>query len=200
MGRNTGTSTRAVDREQVFAAFGQRADAAVHDDLQRRAVALQLVHDAVAQRRDLAVLLRRQTVQPGVAGVHDERVAAGGRRRLDEGVEAVRRFVAIDSDAGLHRDRQGARRAHRGDTVGDAGRFGHETCTEASALHPIAGAAHVEVDLVVAGIRREPGAARELGRFGAAELERDGVFRRVEAEEARGVAEQQHAGLDHLGI
>src|SRR3546814_17201901 len=67
-------------------------DAAFEDALERRKVALQLVYDIVAQRRHLAVLLRREAAEPGLAGVDGEGAAAGGGDLRHEGLQ---RLVAV---------------------------------------------------------------------------------------------------------
>src|ERR1700752_4854418 len=52
-----------------------RLDAAVDDDPELRKLALQPVDVIVLERRDLAVLLRRESLQYRVARVDDERAA-----------------------------------------------------------------------------------------------------------------------------
>ena len=135
-------------------------------------VALQAVHDVVAQRRQLAVLLRAEALQPGVAGVDDEDLAAA---RVGDGADEIAHEVValepVDADAVLHRHRQRHRVAHRLDAVGDQRRLGHQAGAERAALHPLARAAAVEVDLVVAPALAEPRAGGELGRLAAAELQ-----------------------------
>ena len=66
----------AVDMLQMLGDLLIAGDAAVEHDGQRREVGLQPVHHLVAQRRHLAVFLRAQALQPGVARVHDEDAAA----------------------------------------------------------------------------------------------------------------------------
>ena len=66
----------AVDRVELRGDLPSVVDAAVEHDGQCREVALQAVHDLVAQRRHLAVLLRAQALQPRIARMHDEDVAA----------------------------------------------------------------------------------------------------------------------------
>ncbi len=90
--------------------------------------------------------------------------------------------------------------AHRLDAVADEHRLGHQAGAERAALHPLARAAAVEVDLGIAPRLAEPGRRGELGRLAAAELERDRMLALVEVEMARHVAVQQRAGRHHLGV
>ena len=60
-------------------------ETAVDGDGEVREVALELRGHGVAQRRDLAVLLGRQTLEPGIARMHDEHAAA----RLGHGADEV---------------------------------------------------------------------------------------------------------------
>ena len=62
----------AVDLREMRVDLLQRLHAAVEQDFQVREVALELVDDLVAQRRDLAVLLRAQSLEDGIARVDDE--------------------------------------------------------------------------------------------------------------------------------
>src|SRR3546814_10257336 len=70
----------------------ERLHAAIEDDLELREVALQGIDHLVAQRRHLAVLLRAESAQPGLAGVDREGTAAGGGKRF---YESLQRVVAV---------------------------------------------------------------------------------------------------------
>jgi hypothetical protein len=63
---------RAIDMTQVRGRFGRIGDAAVDATCRSGPLLLQPVRPVVAQRRDLAVLLRRQALQPGIARMHHE--------------------------------------------------------------------------------------------------------------------------------
>src|SRR5262249_33843063 len=67
-------------------------------------------------------------------------------------------------------------------------------------LHAIARTTDVQVDLVVARPRTEPGGRGELLGIRAAELERDRMLRDVEAQQALCVAAQERARGDHLRV
>ena len=51
--------------------------------------------------------------------MHDERAAAGGGDRVDEGDRVGLGVLVVDADAALDRDRHGDAPAHRRDAVGD---------------------------------------------------------------------------------
>ncbi|MNP70578.1 hypothetical protein D3C76_1668320 [compost metagenome] len=67
-------------------------------------------------------------------------------------------------------------------------------------LHPVAGAADVQVHLVVSRLLGEPRRRRQLRRHAAAQLQRQGMLALVMAQETLPVAMQQRAGGDHLGV
>ena len=74
-----------------------------------RPLALQPADQRIVERRDVAVLLRRQALQPGLAGVDDEGVDAGGGADVDDGEQAPSRVLVVDADAAL----DGGRDLHR---------------------------------------------------------------------------------------
>ena len=156
--------------------------------------------DVVAQRRQLAVLLRADAVQPGVARMDDEHLAAAVGDGADEVAHEGVALDAVDADPVLDGDRERDRVAHRRDAVGDERRLGHQAGAERAALDALARAAAVEVDLGVAPALAEAGARREVGRVAAAELQRHRLLDRIEVEMAGNVAVQQRAGRHHLGV
>jgi hypothetical protein len=101
---------RAVDVRQVRRRFVFRRDAAVDDHLQSGPIALERIRPVVTQRRDFAVFLRRQALEPGIARMHDEHAAARGGHGVDEGEEVIEVVVVVDAQAALHRDRDSRRR------------------------------------------------------------------------------------------
>jgi hypothetical protein len=115
-----------------------RLHPAVEHDGQLRKLALELVDQLVAQRRHLAVLLGAQALEPGVAGVDDEDLAAGLGHRADEVAHEGVALFLVDADAVLDRDRQrrlpGLRRlgrlAHRAHAVGHQRGLGHQAGAE----------------------------------------------------------------------
>jgi hypothetical protein len=103
-------------------------------------------------------------------------------------------------DAVLDGDGQRDRVTHRPDTGGHRARLGHQAGAERAALHALARAAAIEVDLVVAPLLGEPGRARQVVRLAAAELQRDRMLLGIEVEVTRNVAVHQRAGGHHLGV
>src|SRR6266478_1015273 len=79
-------------------------------------------------------------------------------------------------------------------------RLRHQAGAEGALLHPLARAADVEVDLVVAVVRAELRAAGEILRVAAAELQADRMLRGIERQMLLDIAVEQHAAGDHLGV
>ena len=176
------------------------ADAAVENDGEARVRGLQPIDAPIIERRHLAVLLRRQAVEPGLAGVHDERVGAGLFDGLRKNFERVFRVLVVDADAALHRDRHRDGRFHRGHAVAHERGLRHQTSAEAAVLHPVGGAADIEVDRVEAQVRADARTRRKRPRLGAAELQRQRMLGRIEAQQPCAVAVQHRAGGQHFGV
>ena len=100
--------------------------------------------------------------------------------RLEVGAESrVRTQTALDSDG-----RVSDSGTHGGAAVGHDLRAQHERSAEAaSAGDAVAGAAAVEVDLVVAISRRDRGSRRQLFRVASAQLQHNGPLLLREPEE-----------------
>src|SRR5690606_36023780 len=135
------------------------AYSAIDDDGKVGAFALKAVHDLVAKRRNLAVLLRTQALEPGLARVHDEYLAAGVGGNVDEAAEKPVTVAVVDADPALHRHRHRDRSTHRRHAARHQLRLRHQAGAEAAGLHPVAGTADVEVDLVEAGRLGDGGGA-----------------------------------------
>ena len=191
----------AVDVRELALDRVPAREPAVGDDRQRRELALQPVHDVVAQRRHFAVLLRREPLQHRVARMDDEeRRSPRCRNRADEIADEAVVLVAIEPDAVLDGDRNRHGVAHRPHAIGDERRLGHQARAEAAGLHALGRAADVEVDLVVTPALAQLRALRQRRRIAAAQLQRDRMLGRIEVEMARHVAVQQRAGGHHLGV
>jgi len=132
--------------------------------------------------------------------VHDERRYARARHHGGEVREELVVIARIDTDAALHRHGQLRALAHALDALGDQLRKQHQTGTEGSALHAVAGTSHVQVDLIEPRRRADTRRRRELERIGAAELERNGMLGRVVCEQPGGIAPHDRSGHDHLGV
>ena len=190
----------AVGVREMRGGFLERGDAAVDDDLQRGPLRLQPVGPVVAQRRNLAVLLRRQALQPGVARMHDEHAAARCRDRVDEMQETIPIVVVVHAEPALHRHRHVAGRDHRRDAVRDERGFAHQAGAEAAGLHAVGRATAIEVDLVEAAFGADARGLREQCRVAAPELQRDRMFDAIHRQQPRAIAMDHRVGVHHLGI
>src|SRR5262249_10259597 len=148
-------------------------DAAIDDDRHARQRGLQPIDTIIVERRDLAVLLRRQTVKPGLSGMHDQGVATGLDDVARELVERPFRILTVDADPTFHGDRDFHRALHRRDAIPNQLRLRHQTRAEAAVLHAIGGTADIEIDLVITKTFADPRGFDELARIGAAKLQRD---------------------------
>src|SRR5260370_14495163 len=72
---------------------------------------------AVVERRHVAVLARRQALEPGLAGMHDEPVDARALDRAREGLERLLRILRVDADAAVDRHRHRHLPLHGGPSV-----------------------------------------------------------------------------------
>ena len=186
---------------EMRAGLVQRLDPTVDRQVHLGEGALHLVHERIVERRDVAVFLRAQPLQPGLAGV--DRHPRDPRRleSVEKGGQDVTRLLIVDPDPTFHRDLGRCRRgAHRRDAIGDEPGRLHQHRAEGSRLHPVRRAADVEVDLAVAARLGEPGSLGELRGVGAAELQREGLFFGREVEELQRPAPHQSGRGHHLGV
>ena len=177
-----------------------RGDAAVDRHRQFRSFALEPVGPVVAQRRDLAVLLRRQALQPGLARVHEEHVAAGGRHGIDEGEEEVVILLLVHAQTALHGDRDVDGIDHRRHALCHQRGLLHQAGTETPRLHAVGRAANVEIHLVVAPVLGDTRRVRQVCRLAAAQLHGDGVLHGIETQQPITVAMDHRLRMHHLGI
>ena len=162
--------------------------------------ALQRVDQRVVERRNVAVVLGAEPLEPGLARVHDERRGARRLHRASESEQRFARLLLVDADAAFDRDRKLDRRGHRGDAFGDQRWLPHQAGAETSALHPFGRAAAIEVDLVIAEIGADSRRLSESRRVRAAELQRHRMLGRIEAEQP--LARTEHDGVrrHHFGV
>jgi hypothetical protein len=175
-------------------------DAPVEDDFQGGEIRLQAIDHLVAQRRHLAVFLGAEALEPGLAGVDGEASAARRRHPGDEVLQVGVGIALVDADPGLDRHRQVRRRGHRRHRVRDQVGFRHQAGPEAGLLHPVAGAADVQVDLIVAVVPGGLGRLAKRHRVRPAHLQRHRMLAGVEGQIARAVAMGDRPSRDHLGI
>ena len=132
--------------------------------------------------------------------MHDEGAAA----RLAYGADKIAHHVItldlVDTDAVLDRDRDADGIHHRLDAICHQRGLGHQAGPKRATLHPLARAATVQVDLIVAPRFTQLGALRQILRLTAAQLQRQGMLFGVELKMPRHIAVDQRAGRHHLGI
>ena len=132
--------------------------------------------------------------------MHPERVGAGRKDIRRERVQRHLGILVVDADAAFYRHRDLHRALHGGDAVGDQRRRLHQAGAERARLHAVGRAADIEVDLVIAERLADPRRLGELGRIGAAELQRDRMLLGVEAEQPVALAMDDRVGHHHFGV
>jgi hypothetical protein len=177
-----------------------RLDATVDDNLQTGSRRLQAIDASVIQRRNFPVLLRRQTMQPGLARVHDEGLATSAAHRIDEPLEVGFAILIVNADAALHRHRNVHRGLHGRDARRNQRRLRHKTGAEAALLHPVRRTSDIEIDFVVATRGADRGRIGQLSGIRAAKLKRNGMLVVREPEQAVAIAVDHGIRRHHLGI
>ena len=160
----------------------------------------QPMHHLVAQWRNLAVLLRVQPVQPGIARVHHKAAAAGRGHHVHEAMHELIVLAPVDADAVLDRHRHLHHRLHRRHAIGHPLGLGHQAGAKGSLTHPVTGAAAIQVDLVVAiGLPLSRGAGQQL-RIIAAQLQHHAVALLAPPQQMVQIAMRNGLRRHHLGI
>jgi len=189
----------SIHMRQLGLAVGQLQQAAVELKEKVRSFALEPVHQVVTQRRNRAVLLGIKAREPGLAGMDAEAGDTGGSQGVHEGQEFGVGILVVDADPVFHRHRQGPL-GHRLDAAGQMGRLGHQAGAEAPLLHPLAGAAHIQVDLVITPGRCQLGRLGQQAGIVTPDLEGEGLFAGVEIQQAVTTAVVQGLRHHHLGV
>ena len=101
----------AIDMSEMRLRLVEAGDAAIDDDGHIGHRGLQPIDPVVVERRDVAIFLRRQSVEPGLAGVHDQRIRAGGDHAARQRIERDFRILIVDADPAFDGDRNVAPRA-----------------------------------------------------------------------------------------
>ena len=130
----------------------------------------------------------------------DKHLAACIGHRAYEIAHKVIALDLVDADAVLDGDGHVHHIHHGLDAIGHQTGLVHQTGAKRAALHAFAGAAAVEVDLVIAPLRTQTGALRQIGRLAAAQLQGNRVLARIKTKMARNIAMDQGTGGHHLGI
>ena len=190
----------AVDHRQFALDHRPVRKPAIEHDRQRRKVTLQSMHDVVAQPRDFAVFLRRQSLQHRIARMHDEHAAPRRRQGTDEIADQAVVVIGIKTDPMLDGNRQRHCIAHRFDAIRHQRRLRHQARTETALLHALGRTAAIEVDFVVAPAFAKFRRVRKLGGIASAQLQRHRMFRRIEVEMARHIAVDQRRRRHHFRV
>ncbi len=98
------------------------AQAAIDRDRQAGQPLLQPRGPAVIEGRHVAVLLGREPLEPGLAGMDDQPIHARGHQGVGQGRRGHLGILIVDADPAFHRHRHGDRGLHGGDARGDQGR------------------------------------------------------------------------------
>src|ERR1700676_5348837 len=106
----------------------------------------------------------------------------------------------VDAGTMLDSDRYRHRIAHRLDAIRDQRGIGHQAGAEAARLHPLAGTADVEIDLVVAPPFAEARTMRKRLRIAAAQLQSQRMLAGIEIEMVGDIAVHPRPGRYHLGV
>ena len=190
----------AIDMSKVRLRLGEIGDAAIDDDGHIGHRCLQPVDPVVVERRDVAVFLRRQSVEPGLAGMHDQRIGAGGDDAARQRIERDFRILIVDAEPAFDGDGNADRALHGVDAFGDQRRLRHQAGAEAAVLHPVRRTADIEVDLVIAEILADLRSRREIARVRTAELQRHRMLAGIEAKQPRAIAMDDGARGQHLRV
>jgi hypothetical protein len=189
-----------IDMPKMLPCLRDIGDPAIDDDRHVGQRALQAIDPVIVERRDVAVFLRRQALQPGLSGVHDQRVRAGLDHAARQRIERRFRILIVDSDPAFHGDRNLHRALHRGNALGDEFWLRHQAGAETALLDAVGRTADVEIDLVITEIFADHGRRRQIARHRPAKLQRQRILARVEAEQPRPIAMQDRAGRQHLRV
>src|ERR1700694_938870 len=131
---------------------GKASDAAINDDGHVRQSGLQSIYPVVVEWRDVTILLRRQSIEPGLGGMDDQCIRAGGDDVARQRIQRNFRILIVDADPAFDRDWNAHRALHGMDTSGNQRRLRHQAGAEPAILYPIRRAADIEIDFVVAEI------------------------------------------------
>ena len=165
-----------------------------------RKILRQPVHHLIAQRRNLAVLLRVQPVQPGIAGVYHKAAAAGRSHHIHEAMHELIVLTPVDANAMLDRHRHLHYRLHRRHAIGHPLGLGHQAGAKGPLAYPVTGAAAIQVDLVVAiGLPLTCGLRQQL-RIIAAQLQHHAVALLAPPQQMVQITMRNGLCRHHLGI
>src|SRR5262249_28546643 len=156
----------------------QRGNAAVDDDLEPGVRGLEAPHTGVIERGQLAVLLGREALEPGLARVHDEARAAGVGDDINKAIKVAFAVLVVDTDPALDGDRHAQPALHRRYAARNQLGLGHQTGAEPALLYPVRRTADIEVDFIVTKRLPQLRGIRERPRLAPGQLQGHGMFGR----------------------
>ena len=162
--------------------------------------ALQLMHQRIVERRNIAVFLWRQPLEPSLAGMDDQGVGARVQNLFGDVEQRRARLLIVDADAAFDRHRHAHRVLHRAHAIGDEHGAQHKAGAKGSVLHAVRRTADIEIDFVVAEGFGDPRAGGEIARLRAAKLKGQRLLEGVEAHQPRAVAVNDGAGRQHFRV
>ncbi len=168
--------------------------------MQRRELRLHRVDQRIVQRRDLAVFLGAQALEPGLARVDRHPPDARALQHVQKFGQHLFGLLVVHPDAALDGHGHGAGVLHGRHAIGDHLRRGHQDRTKGAGLHAVAWTAAVQVDLVITPGGGQPRGLGQFRRVRSAQLQRHRVFGGVVIQQARPVAVDDRRRGDHLGV
>ena len=114
-----------------------RRNAAIDRYRQMRKRHFQLMHKIIIKRRNVAVLFRREPLQPRLARMDNQRIDTGLRECFRHRPESFARLLIIHTDAAFDGDGNLHRCFHRRHAISHQLRFAHQTGPERTILHAV---------------------------------------------------------------
>jgi len=130
----------------------------------------------------------------------DKRIYACSRYRLDERLKMLIVIMIIDANTGFDGHRQIGRLPHRRDELGHERRLFHQAGTEAPGLHPVTGATHVQIDLIIAPLLTEPRPVSDVLGLTASQLQCHRILCRMSGQKPFRPGMPECLGGHHFGI
>ena len=144
----------AVKLCQMRQALRQRGQATIEDNRNMWIFTLDLMHKCIVERRNIAVFLRAQAFEPGLAGMDNQKIGSRLQRRGDKSPQCDFGVLFVDANAAFNGDRNLHHGFHCGHACAHQGGFSHHAGTKSAILHPVRRTAAIQIDLVIAHVFR----------------------------------------------
>ena len=132
--------------------------------------------------------------------MNDECSAASPGNGGNKPLKLLVTVLVIDADTAFHGDRYIHFRCHRRHAFGHQLRLRHQAGAELSGQYAIAGAAHIDVDFVIAMIHANARALSHGCRIAAAQLQSHWALTFIHAQQAFTIAVNHRSGGEHFRI